>query len=380
MGLWRRETRAERPLTDVELLSIFNPGAQTHTGVKVTPTEAMRLTAVYRATTLLAGLVAGLPLKAYQGTPRTETDVAILRHPHPSATGFELWERVVLCILLHGNAYLVKVQNRAGDVVALLPLDPTSVTVKLSHDGIKSFDVPSVNGGQTTVGAETILHVPGPSLDGIVGLSPVSTCREAIGLGLATEEYAARMFGSGAMLGGVLQTDETMTAEQADDARRSFREKTRGLSKAHEVAVLHRGLKFQPITMKADDAQLILSRHFTVEDIARIFGVPPHLLAESEGSTSWGSGLAEQTRGLLTFTLAPLLNRIESRVTAELLLPGELAEFQRAGLLQASPLDEANVLKIEIDAGILTINEARALRNLPPRPEVVPRVEVVTGA
>ena len=197
-------------------------------------------------------------------------------------------------------------------------------------------------------------------------------CRQALSVGMAAEEFSARFFGNGSHLGGVLQTSDELTPDQANDARRSWREKVTGLAKAHEVAVLHKGLTYQSIGVNPEDAQLIEARNFTIEDVGRIYGVPSHMLNNASGSTSWGSGLSEQVRGLQTFTLNPILSRIEDRLTLELAPAGTYHEFTRGGLLQASPKEQAETLEIELRSGVLTPNEARALLNRPALPDPTP--------
>ncbi len=269
-------------------------------------------------------------------------------------------------LLLNGNAYFVKQRNGLGEVVALLPVNPATVVPKLDDNGIKTFDVPGTKEPRITVGSDVILHIPGMGYDGARGWSPIAMARQALAVGMAAEEYSARFFSSGSQLGGVLQSDEELTKEQADAAAATWRAKVQGLAKAHEVAVLHKGLKFHPVSIAPEDAQLVESRRFTIEDVGRLYGVPNHLLNETAGSTSWGSGLSEQVRGLLVFTAGPWLSRIEDRFTLELMPPGEYNEFMRGGLLQSTTKERYEAYELGIRAGFLTPNECRALENLPP--------------
>lgn len=358
------------PLTGADLVELLAPSASTNAGVSVSEETAPKLAAVWRAVAMLSGVTAGLPIKAFRDAEggRLEVPSTLLRRPHPTFTRFELIELAMVHLLLSGNFYAVKQRNGLGDVVALLPVAPRSVTPKLDDNGIKTFEVPGTDGTRRTVGTDVLMHIPGMGYDGVRGWSPVQVCKQALGVGLAAEEFSARFFGNGSHLGGVLQTDSELTAEQADDARRSFREKVTGLAKAHEVAVLHRGLKYEQLGIAPEDAQLIEARNFNIDDIGRIYGVPSHMLNNASGSTSWGSGLSEQVRGLQTFTLNPWLTRIEDRFTMELAEPDTYHEFTRAGLLQATPKERYESYEIGIRARFLTVNEVRALENLPALP------------
>ncbi len=355
------------PLTSADLIDVLAPNASTAAGVNVSEATAPKLTAVYRAVALLSGVIASLPLKSYRQADggRLEVPSTLLARPHPTFTRFELVELIVVHLLLSGNAYLVKVRNGFGEVVALLPVAPNLVVPALDDNGVKTFEVPGTDGDRKTVGTDVILHVPGMGYDGVRGWSPIALCREALGVGLAAQEFSARFFGNGSHLGGVLQTSDELTREQAEDARRSFREKVTGLSKAHEVAVLHKGLTYQAIGIAPEDAQLVETRNFTIEDVGRIYGVPSHMLNNASGSTSWGSGLSELVRGLQTFTVGPILSRIEDRFTLELSPPGEYHEFTRAGLLQSTTKERYDAYEVGIRAGFLTEDEAREWENLP---------------
>ncbi len=373
MGLFRRETRAlpnPAPLTDARLVEIFAPNMTNVAGVALSAETAPKLTAVWRAVALLSGVVAALPLKRYQPAQggRVEVDAPLLVDPHPTFTRFELLELAMVQLLLNGNFYAVKQTNKLGDVLHLLPVAGT-VTPKLDDDGNKTFEVPAADGTERkTVGSDIILHIPGMGYNGVQGWSPIAMARQALAVGVAAEEFSARFFSNGSHLGGVLQTDNELTPDQAKDAKRSFHAKTAGLAKAHEVAVLQKGMKYQQIGIAPEDAQLIESRQFTIQDVGRLYGVPNHMLNETAGSTSWGSGLSEQVRGLLVFTAGPWLSRIEARFTKELAAPGEYDEFTRAGLLQSTTKERYDAYELGIRAGFLTPNEARALENLPPSP------------
>ncbi len=367
LGRQEVEERAALPLTSNDLLGILAPNASTAAGVNVSETTAPKLTAVWRAIALLSGVVASLPIKRYQDAEggRVERPSRVLRRPHPTFTKFELFEMAMVHMLLNGNFYAVKVRNGLGEVAHLLPVAPNQVVPKLHDDGTKTFEVPGKDVPRLEVGTDVILHIPGMGYDGSRGWSPIAMCRQALAVGIAAEEFSARFFSNGSHLGGILQTDAQLTPEQARDAKTTFASRTSGLAKAHEVAVLQMGMKYQQIGIAPEDAQLVESRRFTIEDVGRLFGLPNHLLNEASGSTSWGSGLSEQVRGLLVFTVGPWLSRIEDRLTFELGPEDEYFEFTRAGLLQSTTKERYEVYDLGVKNGILTPNECRELENMP---------------
>jgi HK97 family phage portal protein len=370
LGQPETDTRSAQPLTSADLVEILTPGGASTAGVSVSEATAPKLTAVWRAVSLLSGVVAGLPLKSYRDADggRIETTGTLLRRPHPSFTRFELLELAMVHLLLNGNFYAVKQRNGFGEVVALLPLNPTQVVPKLDDNGVKTFEVPGTDRPRITVGSDVLLHIPGMGYDGVKGWSPIAMCREALAVGMAAEEFSARFFGNGSHLGGLVSAEGPVTPEQAAEAKRYWTEKVSGLAKAHEVAILQYGFKYQAVGIPPEDAQLLESRRFAIEDVGRLYGIPNHMMNESSGSTSWGSGLSEQVRGLLVFTAGPWLTRIEDRLSLELLPAGEYAEFTRGGLLQSTTTERYAAYKVGIDAGFLTRDECRALENLPALP------------
>jgi HK97 family phage portal protein len=367
LGHSEPETRAAKPLTSADLLTVL-AGAGSVAGVTVTEESAPKFTAVWRAVALLAGSVAVLPLKTYRDAEggRIETPSTILRRPHPTMTRYELVELAMVHLLLSGNFYAVRQRNGLGEVTGLLPVAPNQVVPKMDTNGVKTFEVPGTQAPRVTVGTDTLLHIPGMGYDGIKGWSPIAMCRQALAVGMAAEEFSARFFGNGSHLGGIVSAEGEVTPEQAAEARRYWREQVSGLAKAHEVAVLQHGFKYQAVGIPPEDAQLIESRQFSIQDVGRIFGVPSHMLNEASGSTSWGSGLSEQVRGLQTFTLNPWLSRIEQRLTLDLLPEDQYAEFTRAGLLQSTTKERFETYELGIRAGFMAPSECRALENWGP--------------
>lgn len=290
--------QAERPLTDATLLDVLG-GSPTDAGISVSPEGAMRMTAVYRAVAMVSGVIAGLPLHAYRhtATGRERVELGFLEEPAEDLTPYELWEHVGRNLLVHGNAYLRIYRDGLGRVRSLWPLHPPFVTPeRLAGDGPRPKRYRLADGQVLT--ADQVMHVPGLSYDGISGLSPIALARQGIGLSLAAEAFGARMFGRGALVPGALQTDLPLEREAAERLQADWAAKTSGGGNQWRVPVLHSGAKFVPIALPPADVQYIEARKFGVTEIARLYGLPPHLLGDVERSTSWGC-LASETPVLM---------------------------------------------------------------------------------
>lgn len=360
------------PLTAANLVELLD-GAKNHSGVVVNERTALSLIAVYRCVEMISGTCAALPLKAYRSGTRQRVAAPVLDDPHPELTSFELWEQTYACLLLWGNAYLLKARDGAGRIRYLWPIHPSRVRVDLvdptdSNPGGKVFAVLDKSGGWQPYTNAEILHIPGLGYDGRVGLSRIKLASQALGLGLAAEEYAARFFGSGSLMSGILSTDKTLEQPQADALKARWREKVTGLSKAHDIAVLDSGAKFQAVSIPPEDAELLGTRQFSTTEVARLFGLPPHAIGDVEKSTSWGTGIEQQTIGMVQFTLQPsYLTRVEKRLTKEVLLnPGVYAEYTVEGLLRGDSTARAAFYQAMRQMKAMTANEVRVRENLEP--------------
>lgn len=355
------------PLTDTNLVQLVGGGSPVASGATVTPVSALGVSGVWRAVNLISGTIASLPVHAYrpkgEGRERVTSGwgAKLIDAPHPELTQFEWWEFAVTSMLLWGNAYFRQQWSKAGAERYLLPLMPDSVKVGRASDGRKVFDV--AGEGLTS---DDILHLPGFGYDGMVGVSPIRVARQGVGLALSAEEYAGRLFGSGSLATGLLQTEQRLTTEQADTIQARWRAKRSGLGSAHETIVLDSGAKFHQLTIPPTDAQFIESRSFQVTEIARIFGVPPHMLMDTEKSTSWGTGIEQQSIGWVVYTLRPWLTRLEQRLT-RLIKPQNLyVRFRVEGLLRGDSAQRAAFYKALWDIGALSTNEIRALEEMDP--------------
>jgi HK97 family phage portal protein len=383
-------------LGDAALAEFLGMAGRNDAGVEVTELTTLGFTAYWRAVEIVAGTIGTLPLKTYRDTDVQRPDGSFERQPVASFldapggaffTPFQ-WKHLVLThLMLHGNAYLLHLYNGAGAIVGLFPIQPRLVHVRYGRlkDGAgnpvgqnqRIYEV-QVQGGPTIEYTEADLtHVMGLSVDGVVGLSPIAVMRNAIGTGIAGDQAAARMFSSGLLLGGIVSAPD-VTTEQADEIKSGLKAKMSGLNNAGDIAVINASLTVQPWTMTAEDAQFIESRVHQVEEVSRMTGVPPHLLGQTEKQTSWGQGVESQNRGLARYTLARWTTALEERLS--LLLPApRFCEFDFKGLLQSAPEVEIPLLIQQIEAGILTVNEARAVMNLPPTDVPAPVLTPIVG-
>lgn len=383
---WDVEQRAaigaNYSIGDPALAEFFNIGGRVLAGVDVNETTTVGLTAVFRAVSIIAGTVAGLPLRSLRTDPetgeRTRVDTFLDDPSGPGGpyTQFEWLELVMVHLLLHGNAFLQHVYNGAGAIVGLNPIPPQAVTIRQvvteeereEYAGFpKWFEVSLANGQTAKFTPADLTHVPALGTDGLRGLSPIEIHRQALGTGIAGDRAAARLFGSGLLLSGLVSGDDGLSQEEAAEAYAALKAKMSGSDHAGDFAFINAQLKFTPWSIPPVDAQFIESRVHQIEEVSRIFGIPPHLLGQTEKQTSWGTGVAEQNRGLSTFTLKPWTSRLEQRFSRLLTRP-TMAEFEYAGLLQPAPEVEIPLLISQVEAGLLTLDEARRIRNLPPLP------------
>jgi HK97 family phage portal protein len=382
------------PLTAASLVELY-AGSRTHSGISVSENNAHRVIAVYRAWALLGGTIGSLPLWAFNGEapggqrwygdasnlltyPGGRDEVTGIATPgSPSATVF--FETAVIHALSWGQSYIVKIPNVARTrVVALDLLLPSLVQprwCKQTADNpygkefvvFKQSDRDARDMRPYYIATpKDIIHVraPGPSL--LQGISPIGAARQALGMAVAAEEYGARLWGSGSLMSGILQTDQELNDVKARRLKERWQAKMAGLAGAHEVAVLDNGAKWAPITMPNKDSQFIEARSFQVTEIARLYGIPPHMLGDVDKSTSWGTGIEQQSLGFNIYTLRPWLSRFEQALSNELLPRGVNCRFQTSELLRGDAKTEAESITTKINGGIMTPNEGRAALGLAP--------------
>lgn len=359
------------PLTSKVLTDIID-GPGLAAGVTVTEASAMKMSAVYRAVTLISGVASSLPLRAYKTGTRDVAPSTILANPHPDLTPLEYWRLSYAHRAMWGNAYSFKARTGAGQLQWLYPIHPSQVKVgrarpTSANPSGKIFEVTADSGEKRTYTPADIFHVPGFGYDGVTGVSPLRLAAQGIGMSLAAEEYGARLFGSGSLMSGILQTEQRLTQDQAEALQSRWQAKRAGLGRSHQTAVLDAGAKFQQLTMPNRDSQFIESRDFQVGDVARFFGVPSFLMGLTDKSTSWGTGLEQQAIGWVTFDLGPQwLSPTEQRITKELTGTGVDAKYSVQGLLRGDSTARANYYRVMREVGGLSANDIRDLEDRPP--------------
>lgn len=340
-----------------------------------TGNNALGLSAVWGCVNLLAGTIASLPLKVMRRgadgveTPAPQHPLYWILHDSPNfdQTNVDFWEFMAAAIELQGNAYAEIERRGDGSVVSLTPIRPDLVTVR-RVDGDLEYRW-SVDGEQFVRGQLDVLHVRGFAGSPLGGVSTLSACGSTFGSALSLNTAAGNMFKNGATPSGVLSTDKTLTAEQRQLAEKLLTEKFVGAMNAGRPMLLDNAVKWEQITISPEDAQMLESRKFGIEEICRIFGVPPHMIGHTEGNTSLGSSISEQTLGFVKFTLRRRLKRIEMALQKQLLSREEVRQgytiaFNLEGLLRADSAGRAAFYNIMQQ--FMTKNEIRALEGLPP--------------
>lgn len=364
------------PLSSATLADWIAP--KTLAGVSVSEKRSYGLTAYYRGIALLSSTMAGLPLHVYRnGTKARVRQRTVLDSPNPMQTPFEFWQTQYANACGWGNAYATKVRDANYVVREVWPVHPSKVEVEQvrpssTNPAGKVFHVD----GEGAFTAEEIFHLPYLSPHGYRGVAPLHLARQVLGVAIAAEETAARFYGSGAMLSGLLRTDQKLTREQADALQERWRSRMGGQDNAGKVAVLDAGANFQSLTIPPADAELLVSRKFGVTEIARLLGIPPHLLGDVEKTSSWGTGVEQQFLGFIQTTLQGWLTLVEQRVTREL-LPGGwssgswYAEYSIEGLLRGDSAARSAFYKTMREIGVYSVNDVRARENLEPVDAVI---------
>lgn len=373
--------QAPKPLpqwSTAELLPILG-GIESFAGPIVTAETAMRVSAVFACVRTIAGAIACLPLHVFkaQGEDRARArahpvDWILNGEPNRVMTPAVFLEYLVASILLAGDAFCLIGRTVGGGIIDLVPIDPRCVQVRMV-DGVQVYLIQGYDGQWFAVDQSDVLHIPGVGFNMRTGrgMSVIGwAARQAIGAAMAAEEYSARFFSNGARPDVVLKYPNKLTPDQVEQLRTFWMRKHSGLQNAHTPAVLTEGGDIETLTMTAEDAQLIATRQFQVEDIARAFGVPPFMIGQTDKTTSWGSGVETMGIGFVTYTLRPYLTKIEQEINRKLLGTGRFfAEFNVTGLLRGDSKARAEFYRSALGGssgpGWMKPNEVRRLENLP---------------
>ena len=345
-------------------------------GEVVTSSSVMALSAVWGCTNLIAGTIATLPLITYrQNAGQREVDT---RHPlyrllHDSPnydqTAVDFWEAMQVSLELWGNAY-ARIIRTNGVVIALRPVSPSLVSVARLKTGQIEYSWTD-DGEHFQLTERDVFHIRGFGGHPLGGMSTLQFGRNTFSLARAIDRSAGTTFANGLRPSGVLTFENFLKPEQRELAETTLVEKFAGAMNAARPMVLEGGTKWSQITINPEDAQMLESRGFSIEEICRFFGVPPHMVGHTEKSTSWGTGLEQQVLGFQKFTLRRRLKRIEQAIQKQLLTDADRAqgvtvEFSLEGLLRGDSAARATFYQSGLSNGWMTINEVRKLENMPP--------------
>ena len=351
----------------------------TTAGKPVNERSSMQMTAVYSCVRILAEAVAGLPIHLYQYTDTGGKEKAIkhplyfLLHdePNPEMTSFVFRETLMTHLLLWGNAYAQIIRNGKGEVIALYPLMPNRMTADRDANGQLYYqyqsskdEAPTIKGTTVILKSSDVLHIPGLGFDGLVGYSPIAMAKNAIGMAIACEEYGAKFFANGATPGGILEHPGTV--KDPARIRESWNATFGGSNNSSKVAVLEEGMKYTPIAISPEQAQFLETRKFQINEIARIFRIPPHMVGDLEKSSF--SNIEQQSLEFVKYTLEPWLVRWEQSMVRSLLSPKEkqkyFIKYNVDGLLRGDYQSRMNGYAIGRQNGWMSANDIRSLENL----------------
>ena len=375
-GLFRSRDKPQNRTTGSAYSFFFGSSSA---GKRVNERSAMQMTAVYSCVRILAEAVAGLPLHLYRYKEDGGKEKAIdhplylLLHdePNPEMSSFVFRETLMTHLLLWGNAYAQIIRNGKGEVIALYPLMPDRMTVDRDRDGklyyeytVSADDAPTVRGTVVRLKPSDVLHIPGLGFDGLVGYSPIAMAKNAIGMAIACEEYGAKFFANGAAPGGVLEHPGTI--KDPGRVRESWQSTFGGSGNANKIAVLEEGMKYTPIGISPEQAQFLETRKFQINEIARIFRVPPHMVGDLEKSSF--SNIEQQSLEFVKYTLEPWLVRWEQSIQRTLLSPEEkkqyFAKFNVEGLLRGDYASRMTGYATARQNGWMSANDIRELENM----------------
>lgn len=350
-------------------------------GVNVNHISALRVAAVYACVSKISGAIATLPLHIYktdgdvnERLPRDGLWYLLNEQPSQNYTAIAHWEGVSVGQLLRGDSFSWIRRNLAGQVKEIIPLHRDWVVPYQMPSGQLRYyiSIPHLN-ITTWLEPEDVLHFHGFGFDGVRSMSVIShAAKQSTGNAIAMDEYSGKFFANGAHPSMILKSPKIMSEEQKTALRNAFTQRYAGLENAHKVPlVLTEGLEAKEISISAEDAQLIEARQFTVIDIARAFGVPPHLIGETSGSTSWGSGIESMGRSFVTYTLQPHLVRIEQELNRKLFPrdTGRFIKFDRDALIEGDSKAQAEYFRNALGGpgtgqGWMTINEIRKMKGM----------------
>lgn len=358
-----------------------SPHAGTASDRDFGPDAALQIATVWACIRLIAETISTLPMLVYRQMPDGGRTVdkghplySLLHDsPHFDFTAVEFWEGIAASLCVSGNAYAEKLYvtprtaaNPYPRIVALRPLNAAQVEVFRTAGGARRYRYHENGKVNREIAEEDMFHVRGFGNGGDEGLSPISYARHTLYTTRMTSAAAAKLYGQNMRREGVLEMAQTLTNEQRPQARANILEPILNGGSG----ILEAGMKFNALSMSAQDAQMLETMSFNIEEICRWFRVPPFMVGHTQKSTSWGTGLEQQNIGFLTYSLRPYLSRIEQTIRRSLMSPEDrrvlTAEFKVEGLLRADSKTRMDSYAIGVREGIYTRNEVRSWENLPP--------------
>lgn len=379
--LFRTRDKPKDWYSGTDFRYLFGP---TTSGKAVNEFTAMQTTAVYACVRILSETLAALPLQLYRYTDKGKERV--YRHslyrllhdePNPEMTSFIFRETLMSHLLIWGNAYAQIIRDALGRIIALYPLRPDRMSVYRDEQGNIRYVYTKVNDenphikpyGQVSLDRKDVLHIPGLGFDGLVGYSPIAMARNAVGMTLACEEYGASFFANGANPSGVLEHPGIL--KDPARVRDSWNAVYQGSGNAHKVAVLEEGMKYQQIGIPPEEAQFLEMRKFQLNEIARLYRIPPHMIGDLEKSSF--NNIEQQSMEFVKYTLDPWVIRWEQAMQKALFLPGEKEEyflkFNVNGLLRGDYESRMKGYSIGRQNGWLSANDIREMEDMNPVPD-----------
>lgn len=347
-------------------------------GKRVNERSAMQMTVVYSCVRILSEAVASLPLHLYRYTQEGTEKAAdhslytiIHDEPNPEMTSFVFRETLMTHLLLWGNAYAQIIRNGKGEILALYPLMPDRMNVDRDDQGrlyyeytVSNDDAPINNATRVKLTPADVLHIPGLGFDGLVGYSPIAMAKNAIGLAIATEEYGSKFFANGAAPSGVLEHPGTI--KDPNRIRESWQHTFGGSQNSGKIAVLEEGMKYTPISISPEQAQFLETRKFQIDEIARIFRIPPHMVGDLDKSSF--SNIEQQSLEFVKYTLDPWVIRWEQAMHRALLSEDEKKDlffkFNVEGLLRGDYASRMSGYATARQNGWMSANDIRQLENM----------------
>lgn len=373
---------ADQPLATIAgsaLYTAFSP-LTNHTGVAVTPFSAMQAAAVYACVRCLSEDMAKLPIIISRAlseggwlADRAHPITALLRRPNRWQSCFTFVSYIVTCLVLRGNAYVFVVRDENGQPSALIPISPERCTMRLSPKGWLFYDIghPAFGSrGNLTVHQDDILHLRNITLDGFTGISTIAAAAEAIGLSLATQQHGANLFRQGTQASGVLKHPGVLGEAGRNNLRESWQERYSSVENAHKVLVLEENMTFEKLSMTSDEAQFLETRKFQVEEICRIFRVPPHKIASLDRATF--SNIENQNQQYIDDSLVPMARQLEEEAEHKLFWDAERSGLRLRvdfdSMLRGDMKTRYDAYHIALGDGWLNRDTVRAREGLPPIP------------